>query len=191
MPIRSCTEIAQKCCKLKPPFGVAFFLENMKTSAINILTLTSLLLVTACANYSLDNRLIGQERTALLAQMGQPEREYASQEFQKLHYPRGPAGWHTYFVYLDKDNKIARWEQVLTEDRFDGIKAGMTLDQVIDAIGITRIRTQLAGDRGYVWYYRYQNTQCRSFAIEFSGDHIVRGTLYIHRSGRRCSYVGP
>ncbi len=163
----------------------------MKNIPTKFVLITLLLLCAACAGYTPRNDLVGQDRVILLAQMGQPEREYASQEFQKLHYPRGPAGWHTYFVYLDKDNKIARWEQVLTEDRFDGIKAGMTLDQVIDAVGITRIRTQLAGDRGYVWYYRYLNTQCRSFAIEFSGDHIVRGTLYIHRSGRRCNYVGP
>ena len=163
----------------------------MKKISLKFFVLASLLLCAACAGYEPRNDLIGQDRDALIAQMGSPEQEYSWQGLQKLHYPRGPAGWHTYFVYLDKDNKIARWEQVLTEDRFDGIKAGMSLDQVIDAVGITRIRTQLAGDRGYIWHYRYLNTQCRSFAIEFTGDHIVRGTLYIHRSGRRCNYVGP
>ena len=127
----------------------------------------------------------------MIYELGAPERETLSGEFRKLHYPKGSAGLHTYFIYLDKEDKVSHWEQVLTEDRFDSIKAGMALDQVIDTIGITLIRTQLATDRGYVWYYRYQNTQCRSFVIEFTGDNFVRGTLYVHRSGRRCNYVGP
>ena len=163
----------------------------MKKILLKFFAIASLLLSAACTGYAPRHDLIGQHRDVLITQMGPPEREYSWHGVQKLHYPRGPAGWQTYFVYLDKDNKITHWEQVLTEDRFDGIKAGMSLNQVIDTIGITRIRTQLAGDRGYIWYYRYQNTQCRSFAIEFSHDDTVRGTLFIHRSGRRCNYVGP
>ena len=127
----------------------------------------------------------------MITELGPPERETLSGEFHKLHYPKGSAGLHTYFVYLDKADRVTHREQVLSENRFDSIKASMSLDQVIDTIGITLIRTQLATDRGYVWYYRYQNTQCRSFVIEFTHDNFVRGTLYVHRSGRRCNYVGP
>jgi hypothetical protein len=150
-----------------------------------------LLLTAACAGYAPHDRLIGQPRTTLIAELGQPEREYPSQELRKLHYPKGSAGLHTYFVYIDKSDKVTHWEQVLTEERFDRLAPGMALEQVIDTIGITRIRNQLAGDRGYVWYYRYQNTQCRSFVIEFTRDDVVRSSGYIHRSGRRCNYVGP
>lgn len=163
----------------------------MKKILFKFLVIAVPLLSSACAGYAPGIDLIGLHRDVLIAQMGPPEREYSWHGLQKLHYPRGPAGWHTYFVYLDKENKVTHWDQALTEDRFDGIKAGMSLDQVIDTIGITRIRTQLAGNRGYIWYYRYQNTQCRSFAIEFTHDDIVRGTIFIHRSGRRCNYVGP
>lgn len=163
----------------------------MKIFVIRLLTIHSLLLVAACANCSPDNRLIGQHRTALLAQMGQPEREYLSNEFKKLQFPRGPAGWHTYFVYIDKDDRVANWEQVLTEARFDALKPSMTREEVIDIVGISLSQNQLAKDRGYLWYYRYENTQCRSFFIEFDSQNNVRGTGYIHRSGRRCNYVGP
>ena len=169
-----------------------FFIQvKMKSFAIKIFTVASLLLAVGCANYSPDNRLIGQHRATLLAQMGQPEREYLSNEFKKLQYPRGPAGWHTYFVYIDQNDRIAGWEQVLTEKRFDTLKAGMTRDEVIDTVGISRLKTQLAKDRGYLWYYRYENTHCRSFVIEFDSQNTVRGTIYIQRSGRRCNYVGP
>lgn len=163
----------------------------MKRTFTRFISAFLLLLTAACVGYAPHNQLIGQNRAVVTATLGAPEREYPSGEFSKLHFPKGSAGLHTYFVYMDKEDKFFRWEQVLTEDRFDSIKAGMSLDQVIDTIGITRIRSQLAGERGYVWYYRYQNTQCRSFVIEFTGDDIVRGTLYVHRSGRRCNYVGP
>ena len=177
----------------KPLFGAAFFIKDdrMKFIATRFVSVVLVLLIAACAGYAPNNQMIGKNRAAVIAELGVPEREYSSGEFNKLHFPKGAAGLHTYFVYLDKEDKLSRWEQVLTEDRFDSIKAGMSLDQVIDAIGITRIRSQLAGDRGCVWYYRYQNTQCRSFVIEFTRDDIVRGTLYVHRSGRRCNYVGP
>jgi len=175
----------------EPPFGVAFFIDKMKRVLPEIFLLALFLLSSACTSYAPRHDLIGQHRDVLIAQMGQPEREYPWQEFQKLHYPRGPAGWHTYFIYLDKNNRIARWEQVLTEDRFDGLVAGMTRDQVIDTIGISRIKNQLANNQGYIWYYRYQTTQCRSFVIEFNKENIVRGTIYIHRSGRKCQHVGP
>jgi hypothetical protein len=178
-------------CESSPLFSVVVYMGKMKEISLKLLALASLLLTTACAGYAPLTELIGQPRENLIAQMGLPEREYSSKEFQKLHYPRGPAGWHTYFVYVDKDNKIARWEQVLTEKHFDGLAAGMTRDEVIDTIGISRLENRLANDRGYIWYYRYETTQCRSFVIEFDHQNIVRGTGYIHRSGRKCNYVGP
>lgn len=162
----------------------------MENFATRLAAVCIVLLAAACAGYP-HPQLIGQTRTAVIAELGAPERETSSGEFRKLHYPKGSAGLHTYFVYLDKEDKVSHWEQVLTEDRFDRITPGMTLEQVIDRIGISRMRNQLAGDRGYIWYYRYHNTQCRSFVIEFTRDDVVRGTGYIHRSGRRCNYVGP
>ena len=166
-------------------------LYKMNKFFIKLFPVALLSLLTACAGYSPGRSLVGQTREFLIAQMGLPEREYASNAFQKLQYPRGPAGWHTYFVYLDQDDRVADWEQVLTEQRFDTLKPGMTRDEVIDSVGISRVRNQLARNRGYLWYYRYENTQCRSFIIEFDGQNTVRGTGYIQRSGRRCHYVGP
>ena len=163
----------------------------MSLFASRFFTASLLLLTAACAGYAPHKQLIGQPRAAVIAELGQPEREYPAQELSKLHYPRGSAGLHTYFVYIDKADQVTHWEQVLTEERFDRLRPGMTLEQVIDTIGIARIRNQLAGDRGYVWYYRYQNTQCRSFVIEFTREDVVRSAGYILRSGRKCNYVGP
>ena len=156
-----------------------------------IVTFLLVLILAGCVGYAPHQRLLGQDRTALTADMGLPEREYESQGLKKLHFPRGPSGSHTYFVYLDSNERVIRWEQVLTEERFDTIRSGMTREQVIDTLGISKITNELARDRGYVWHYRYQNEVCRSFMVEFTAANIVRSTHYIIRGGRRCKYVGP
>jgi hypothetical protein len=122
--------------------------------------------------------------------MGQPEREYEVDGFTVLHYPRGPAGSHTYFVYLGNDSRVVKWEQVLTEDRFNAIDPGMTKDQVIGILGTTKITNDLARQRGYVWHYRYENASCKSFMIEFAPDDTVRSANYRTRIGRSCKHVG-
>jgi len=145
--------------------------------------------LTGCAGYAPHEQLAGQDRTAVVTALGQPERETMTANGKKLHFVRGPGGWDTYFVYLDNNDRVLRWEQVLTEERFDTISSGMTIEQVIDTIGVSKITNGLARDRGYVWHYRYKTTQCRSFVIEFSPEHVVRSAGYLFRA-RQCRYVG-
>lgn len=147
-------------------------------------------LIAGCAGYAPGKDSIGQDRAALLAEMGRPEREYETDGMQVLHFPRGPAGSHTYFVYLDQDNRVVKWEQVLTEDRFNSIVPGMTKDQVIRILGITKITNGLARNRGYVWHYKYDTPFCKSFVIEFTSEDTIRSAGYRLRSGRKCKYVG-
>ena len=146
--------------------------------------------VAACAGYAPNNKLIGQDRVSVIQALGRPEREYAVDGKMKLHFPRGPAGSHTYFVYLDDEDRATGWEQVLTEERFSQVAPDMTKEQVIDLIGISKITHGLGRQRGYVWHYRYFNQQCKSFVIEFTKEDIVRSAGYITRGGRRCLYVG-
>lgn len=150
-----------------------------------------------CAGYSphqghFGNRqeIIGESRDAVIVKMGQPERVQSVDGVDVLHFPRGPAGSHTYFVYIDGSDRVAKWEQVLTEERFSTIQPGMSSDQVIGILGITKITHGLARNRGYVWHYRYENTQCKSFVIEFTPEDTVRSAGYRIRSGRSCKYVG-
>ena len=147
-------------------------------------------LIAGCAAYSPSKSIIGQDRIALVAEMGQPEREYAVDGLRVLHFPRGPAGSHTYFVYLDSNDRVMKWEQVLTEDRFGAILPGMTKDQVISNLGITKITNGLARNRGYVWHYRYDTPHCNSFVIEFTSEDTVRSAGIRKRSGRKCKFVG-
>jgi hypothetical protein len=147
-------------------------------------------LLSGCAGYSPSRDIVGQDQSVLVASMGQPERQYEVEGLTVLHYPRGPAGSHTYFVYLDKDGRVVKSEQVLTEERFNTIRSGMTKDQVIGVLGVTKITMGLARQRGYVWFYRYENASCKSFMIEFAPDDTVRSTYYRMSMGRRCKHVG-
>lgn len=157
---------------------------------LSLLAAILIIAITAgCAGYSPSKSVIGVDRVALVVDMGQPDREYTVDGVKVLHFPRGPAGSHTYFVYLDENDRVLRWDQVLTEDRFDTIRSGMTREQVIETIGVSKITNGLARDRGYVWHYRYKTTQCRSFVIEFTPENVVRSAGYLFRA-RQCKYVG-
>jgi hypothetical protein len=158
--------------------------------SIKLVVLLACIAVCSCAGYAPSKTSISQDRDTLIASMGKPERIRAVDGFDVLHYPRGPAGSHTYFVYLDDNGRVARWEQVLTEERFDTIRPGITNEQVIGILGITKIIHGLARNRGYVWHYRYETPHCKSFVIEFKPDDTVRSAGYRIRSGRFCKYVG-
>ena len=164
--------------------------ERFMRGAKTVLVLLLFSLVAGCAGYAPSKDVIGQSRASLVATMGQPEREYRLDDVAVLHFPRGPSGSHTYFVYIDGNDRVIKWEQVLTEARFDTIQPGMTDEQVIKTLGMTKISHGLARQRGYVWHYRYENNQCKSFVIEFATDNTVRSAGYRTRSGRRCKDVG-
>ena len=73
------------------------------------------------------------------------------------------------------------------------IRAGMTVDEVVELIGISRATFGLARDRGFVWSYRYQNPFCQWFQIEFSKENIVRSTGFgkpPECRGRRSFFPG-
>ena len=146
--------------------------------------------LTACVSYAPSADLGGQSRASVIQKLGQPEREYLVDGKKKLQFPRGPGGSHTYFVYLDNEDQVLGWEQVLTEERFNQIAPGMTKDQVIDLIGVSKITHGLARERGEVWHYRYWNIGCSSFVVEFTKEAIVRSAGYRIRGGRFCKYVG-
>jgi hypothetical protein len=160
------------------PLRLAFLLAFM---AINL---------AACAGYAPSADLVGQSKASVLQKLGQPEREYEAGGRKKLQFPRGPYGSHTYFVYLDNEDKVLGWEQVLTEERFNQIVPGMTQAQVIDLIGISKITNGLARERGEVWHYRFWNIRCASFVIEFTAEGVVRNAGYRIRGNRQCKYVG-
>jgi hypothetical protein len=141
-------------------------------------TMLCLMFLTGCAGYAPDDRLIGEKSEKIIQVLGKPSSELKSEGGSVLIFPRGPRGKHTYFVYLDQDGKAVRWTQVLDEKNFALIKPDMHRDEVGAIIGEAKDTYGLGRNRGYVWNYRYVNSHCLWFNIEFSKDDVVRYTGY-------------
>lgn len=148
--------------------------QNLSTVLITGL----LLLLCACTGYNPNDRMLGNSREQVIRTMGQPSTELTRPESKVMIYARGPFGKHTYFVYLDRDDNMARWTQVLDEKNFSRIMPGMTQDEIIAILGPSKDTFGLARHRGYVWNYRYVNPHCFWFQIEFTNENTVRSTGY-------------
>jgi hypothetical protein len=149
-----------------------------KSSIASVLIIALLFLLTACAGYAPTNTMIGSGRDNIIQVLGKPTTELQTADGKLLIYSKGPFGKETFFVYLNQDDVMQRWTQVLNEKNFDRIVPGMTRDQVIETIGESKDRFGLARNRGYVWNYRYLNPFCFWFQIEFTAENTVRSSGY-------------
>lgn len=135
-------------------------------------------LLSACSGYGPPKDLTGLRADQVVATMGPPDVQRVVEGGTRLEYPRGPAGLHTWFVYLDATGRATRAEQVLTEANFTRINPGMSQDEVLWLLGRPGVVYRLARSRGSVWSYRYENTSCLWFQIEVTQEQTVRSAGY-------------
>lgn len=135
-------------------------------------------LLPACSSYAPPGVLTGLSRDELVARMGPPEMERQVNAGTRLEFPRGPYGLHTWFIYLDAAGQAIRAEQVLTEQNFGRINAGMAQEDVRQLLGRPSNVHGLARQRGVVWSYRYENYSCNWFQVELSLQQQVRSAGY-------------
>jgi hypothetical protein len=133
-------------------------------------------LLQACSSYAPPDALAGISREALVARMGPPDMERRTDTGTRLEFPRGPFGKHTWFIYFDAQGRAIRSEQVLTEQNFSRVEAGMAQDDVRRLLGRPGEIQGLARSRGEVWSYRYENPFCNWFQVELSLQGQVRST---------------
>lgn len=95
------------------------------------------LLLGACAAYDGLGLQAGiSSADAVVERMGSPALRWAEEDGgETLVYPRGPFGFHTYFVRIDSRGAFAGRENVLTTRHFARIQAGMTEAQVLRTLG--------------------------------------------------------
>jgi len=142
------------------------------------------LLLTACAGYS-GSGLVADESAldTVIQAMGQPRMEWAEPDgTQRLAYPRGPMGVHTYMVLIGADGKLQRIEDVLNPQSFGRVRPGMDKDQVLRTLGppeptwtaYFKARDEL------VWEWRYCDewNKLARFDVLFDGAReVVRSTM--------------
>ncbi len=115
----------------------------------------------------------------MIAELGQPRPLPENLENAKrLDFPRGPFGKHTYAIYFDESGRVTNFQQLLNEQNFRSITAGMTRNEVIERIGISTDTFLIGRNRGYVWNYRYETARCQWFQIEFTAEDMVRSAGY-------------
>jgi hypothetical protein len=136
------------------------------------------LLLSACSGYAPPAALSGMARAAVITQMGQPDQDRLTEGGSRLEFPRGPYGRHTWFVYFDAAGRASRAEQVLTEQNFMRIDAGMAQNDVLMLLGRPSEVSLLGRARGMVWNYRYETHDCKWFQVELSLEKEVRSAGY-------------
>ncbi len=149
------------------------------TRVLGLMNVAGVLLVSGCTAYAPNHGYIGLSRDEAIQALGKPnpmpdELDTA----QRLDFPRGPFGKHTYSVYFDERGRVSGFRQLLTEDSFEKIVPGMDAADVISLIGISKDTFLLGRERGYVWSYRYDTPLCRWFQIEFTLENKVRSAGY-------------
>jgi len=135
-------------------------------------------LLPSCSSYSPPDALAGMSREEVVARMGPPDMERRMDDGNRLEFPRGPYGKHTWFVYFDAAGRASRAEQVLTEQNFSRIDVGMAQDDVRQLLGRPGEVKALGRARGVVWSYRFENSFCNWFQVELSLQQQVRSAGY-------------
>lgn len=145
------------------------------------LAAASLLALTACISYGPQSMAPGTPVETVRQSLGVPTGEFARPDGgRRLEYARGPFGRHTYMIDFDASGRLLRWEQVLTEEKFNTIVAGMDGREVQELIGhsFEQRVVGIAERRQTVWAYRYETPFCQWFQVGIDKQGKVMDTSY-------------
>jgi len=89
-----------------------------------------------------------------------------------LEYPKGPEGHRTWFFVIDQHGKLKDYHQVLTEQNFARIQAGLSKDVVRRMLGRPLSVTPFPRKNEEVWDWRYMDSTMtpRLFNVHFDLD---------------------
>lgn len=159
--------------------------------ARRLAALATLGLLSACASYDgrgLRPGVAGVDDVERL--MGPPALRWrAADGSQRLAYPRGPSGFHTFMAHIAADGRLLRIENVLDSKGFAAIHAGMREDDVLRALGPSdpAATAYFAARDERVWGWRYCDdwNEAAVFYVLFDATAgTVRSTLSLSESSR-------
>ncbi len=145
-----------------------------------LFALTILALLAGCASYSGRGLKPGiATETEVREEMGAPAATWETPGGSTWAYPRGPLGLETFLVRFHASGKLELIEQVLDDDHFAQIKAGMTQDDVLHLIGPPFQTIKFPRTDDTSWDYRYRDTwsQTALFSVIFDQAGLVKGTF--------------
>jgi hypothetical protein len=148
-----------------------------------VFCLTWLAAVAGCARYDGSSLNPGQSTLAdVEAAMGAPAIRWVDPDHSvQLSYPRGPAGFHSFMVYLDPAGRLVRIQNVMDPSSFYRIEAGMDEKDVLRILGpsVTAWTGYFPARRELVWEWRYCDgfNHAARFDVLFDANtHKVRSS---------------
>ncbi len=121
--------------------------------------------------------LPGEPQEQVVNRLGQPSAIYRVQGDTVLEYATGPFGQFTYMARLGPDNRLASYEQVLTDAKFATVKVGVTnKEDVLHTFGRPAETSYLSRQKLEVWTYRYKQSDVwdAMMHVHFDSQGVVR-----------------
>ncbi len=130
-----------------------------------------LVLLGACATaFSINNIREGDTRESVEAHIGAPSAVYTMADgHARLEYHRLSLGLQTYMIDFDALGRVAHVDQVLDENHFLKIQAGMSEGEVLSLIGPPNGYGHFSRPvEATTWIYRFETIQkCIVFQLPF------------------------
>ncbi len=124
---------------------------------VKLATLCLLSGLSACAAMLPAPPAIGEPGAAVRARLGAPTAVYPAPAGQLWEYATGPYGQFTWMAAIGPDGRLARYEQVLTGEKFATIKVDQDRkDDVLQTVGRPAEQSRVMMHNYEVWSYRYK-----------------------------------
>jgi len=135
------------------------------------------LLASGCANFSAISP--GDSALTVEARVGAPGTVWKSADGSEVwEYPMGPAGVQTFMIDVGTDHAVQAVRQVLREEYFSKVVAGMSRDDVRRLLGRPKEVWYFPSRDEEVWVWRYLEINYRFFNVLFDRTAgTVRTTL--------------
>lgn len=133
------------------------------------------LILSACTTYSGSGLRDGVSTEAEVRQrMGEPAMSWELPSGgRQLAYPRGPAGFQTYMVFIDAAGRMERKLNVMEAASFARVQPGMSQADVLQLLGPAQPQWSafFAARNELVWEWRYCDSwnQAARFDVLFDG----------------------
>ena len=150
------------------------------------------LIVAACASYDGRGLQTGASEAEVRGLMGQPAAEYPlAGGGKRLAYPKGPLGVETFMADLAPDGRLVQVSNVLTDGVFDGLRPGITEQDVLRTIGppAPNRTMHFPLSNTHAWEYRYMDTwgYISEFSVTFDANGVMVSKVKRRIEGGRDS----
>ena len=145
--------------------------------SLAVLALAALL--AGCTNFS--SVKSGMPEQQVQAKLGAPGAVWKNPDGSAVwEYPQGPFGRETFMVTMGPDHAMREIHQVLSDEYFSMVRAGMSRDEVRRILGAPGETTVFDARGEEVWSWRYQEHVAMMFYALFDRSAgTVRTTMRI------------